>query len=426
MSGRYRHRVVDRELDALLPELPAIALEGPKGVGKTVSATRRASTVLDLDDPAQRELLAADPGRLERDAAPVLVDEWQRYPEVWDLVRRNVDRHGRPGMFLLAGSATPTRAPTHSGAGRIVQLRMRPMSLAERDLPDSPTVSLAELLAGGRPELDGRSTVTLPDYTREIVASGFPAIRTLSERARRTQLDGYLDRLSEHDFAEQGRRLRRPATLRAWLAAYAAATSTTAAYNTILAAATPGEADKPAKATTIAYRDVLSHLWLIDELPGWTPRGNEFQRLAAAPKHHLADPALAARLLTVSDRTLLRGTSTVNALTRGASLLDNLFESLVTLSVRSYAQAAEATVHHLRDRGGEHEIDLIVEAYDGNVVALEVKLAPSVGESDVAHLQWLEQRLGEGLADSAVITTGPAAYRRTDGIAVIPAALLGP
>lgn len=382
----YRRRVVDDELDALMPDLAAIALEGPKGVGKTVTGGRRAATVLSLGQAAQRELLAADPDRIEREPAPVFIDEWQRCPEVWDLVRHSVDRDSTGGRFLIAGSATPPDGPTHSGAGRIVRLRMRPMSLAERDLPEPPTVSLAALLSGDRRQLDGRCTLTLPDYVREIVASGFPAIRALPGRARRAQLDGYLARLAEHDFPEQGRQVRRPASLRAWLATYAAATATTATYHTILHAATPGESAKPSKVTTIAYRDTLEQLWLIDEVPGWTPHGNRFRRLAAASKHHLADPALAARLLTATEQTLLHGTPAAPVLPRDGSLLGGLFESLITQSVRVYAQAAEAVVSHLRDRGGEHEVDLIVEGHDGLVVALEVKLTSAASDADVRQI----------------------------------------
>src|SRR4051812_26980535 len=141
----YVARVVDAELDELMTGLPAIALEGPKGVGKTETAVRRAKTGFTLDDTAQRALIAAEPGRLDRATPPVLVDEWQLHPEVWDLVRRSVDREAAPGRFLLTGSATPTTAPTHSGAGRIVRLRMRPMTLPERGIAQ-PTVSLRALL----------------------------------------------------------------------------------------------------------------------------------------------------------------------------------------------------------------------------------------------------------------------------------------
>jgi predicted AAA+ superfamily ATPase len=421
---RYWGRIVDGELDALLPGLPAISLEGPKGVGKTATAARRARTFFALDEPAERELLRGDPGRLDRSRTPVLVDEWQREPTVWDLVRRSVDRDPTPARFLLTGSATPTTAPTHSGAGRIVTLRMRPMSLAERGL-STATVSLRDLLRGKRPAVDGSAKLGLPDYVEEIVRSGFPAIRHLPGRARRAQLDGYLARIIERDFPEQGHLVRRPATLEAWLAAYASATASTASYNVILDAATPGHDDKPAKTTTIAYRDVLSQLWLLDPVPGWSPARNSFARLGTAPKHHLADPALAARLLGVDVDALLHDDIARPAVPRHGPLLGGLFESLVTLSVRVYAQAAEATVHHLRTRNGDHEIDLIVQRADHRIVAFEVKLAPTVTDRDTIHLRWLRDRLGDDLLDAAVITTGPHAYRRPDGIAVIPAVLLG-
>jgi predicted AAA+ superfamily ATPase len=424
-SAAYAGRVIDRELDELLPSLPALSLEGPKGVGKTATASRRAKTVIPLDSTADRELLLADPDRLDSARRPVLLDEWQREPTVWDLVRRAVDRDPSPGRFLLTGSAAPLEAPTHSGAGRIVQLRMRPMSLAERGLTPA-TVSLSSLLAGDRPGIAGSSPVTLTGYADEIVRSGFPAIRTLAPRAQRAQLDGYLARIVERDFPEQGFLVRRPAVLRAWLAAYAAATATNASYNAILGAATPGEGDKPARSTTTAYRDVLSQLWLLDPVPGWVPGGNLFNRLAVAPKHHLADPALAARLLGAGTDALLDNRARGPVVARSGSLLGSLFESLVTLSVRVYAQAAEAGVFHLRTRNGDHEVDLIAERADRRVVAIEVKLTPQVDDGDVAHLRWLRAMLGDDLLDAVVVTTGPAAYRRADGIAVVPAALLGP
>src|SRR5665648_1291296 len=136
----------------MVHEQPAIAIEGAKAVGKTMSALRRATSVLALDDPAEVTLLAADRSRLRHLPTPVLIDEWQKYPPVWDMVRRAVDGGAPPGSFLLTGSATPHGASTHSGAGRIVRLRMRPMSLAERGLVP-PVVSVAELMTGARRDL---------------------------------------------------------------------------------------------------------------------------------------------------------------------------------------------------------------------------------------------------------------------------------
>ncbi|HEX7004717.1 MAG TPA: DUF4143 domain-containing protein [Trueperaceae bacterium] len=421
--NKYLPRIVDAELNDLLDGAPAIAVEGPKGIGKTATLARRASTIYTIDDPRQRTLLEADPDRLNDDPKPVLLDEWQRLPQVWDWVRRAVDGGTAPGSFLLAGSAAPIEAPVHSGAGRFITLRMRPMSLAERQL-EPATISLSQLLTGSKEPLRQSSVLGLRDYVGEIVSSGFPGIRESPARARKLLLDGYLQRISQRDFEEQGRTVRRREALLAWLRSYAAATATSASYNRILDAATPGEADKPARSTTEAYRQVLTDLWILDPLPAWLPGSRGLSRLGQAPKHHLTDPALAARLLGLGLQSLLAGEEAGPDAFRGGDLLGRLFESLVTQSLRVYSQRNEANVYHLRTKNGDHEIDLIVERDDGRVIAIEVKLSPLVRDEDVRHLTWLRDRIGNRLLDSLVVTPGKDAYRRSDGIAVVPAALL--
>jgi len=424
-AAAYLHRIVDYELDELVAAgAAAIAIEGAKAVGKTATGAERARRMFPLEDPAVREILAAAPEQLFVEG-PVLIDEWQHLPTTWDVVRRAVDAGAAPGQFLLTGSASPARPDTHSGAGRILSIRMRPLSLAERSLSE-PTISLAELLTGTRPPVAGESSVDLATYVDEIVASGFPGIRPARGRLRRAQLQGYVDRVVDRDFEEAGRAVRNPAALRRWLAAYAAATATTSSYESIRDAATPGHTEKPAKTTTIPYRDVLERLFILDPLPAWSPSASHIRELATSPKHHLADPALATTLLGMGPEALLGGDESPLPFPRDGSFLGGLFESLVTMSMRVYAQAAEATCGHFRTHRGEHEVDLIVERSDRRVVAIEIKLAPTVTDADVKHLRWLQSRLGADLLDAAVVTTGAAAYRRPDGIAVIPAALLGP
>lgn len=298
------------------------------------------------------------------------------------------------------------------------------MTLGERGVED-PTVSVADLLGGGAPRVAGTTAVKLEDYVDEILAGGFPGMRYADSVARSAALDGYIDRIVDTDLPDLGVRVRRPTTLRRWLTAYAAATATTTSYDKIRDAATAGEGDKPAKTTTIPYRNALERLWVLEPMPAWEPTGSHLNRLAGSPKHFLVDPALAARLVGVERDSLIFGRGPA-ATVRDGTFLGSLFESLAALSLRCFAQPAGARVLHLRTRGGLREVDFIVERGDHRVVAVEVKLAQVVVDDDVKHLSWLRDRLGDRLLDAVVITTGAHAFRRPDGIAVVPLALLGP
>ena len=421
----YRRRIVDDILDELFPHLAAVALEGAKGVGKTATASQRAATIFSLNRPEQQETLLADLDLITQTPKPVLIDEWQLVPAVWDRVRTAVDDDSTGGSYLLAGSAgVRPGVRLHSGAGRIVSIPMRPMALSERGL-QQPSVSLRELLSGSRPSISGHSGVGLAAYTDEILRSGFPGIRDLPERARQIQIDSYISRVLERELPENGVTVRRPSSLRAWLSAYAAATSTDASFSKILDAATAGEDNKPSRNTVEGYRNHLARVFLLDPVPAWLPVFSPLKRLTKAPKHHLVDPALAARLVGVGKAGLLAGDGTRVAAATG-TWLGALFESLAAQSVRIYAEAAFARIGHLRTRETDHEIDLIVEGEDRRVVAIEVKLSEVVSDRDVRHLNWLQAQIGDSLADRVVITTGAHAYRRPDGVAVVPLALLGP
>jgi uncharacterized protein len=422
---KYQPRVIDIDLDRLWPHLPALSLEGAKGVGKTVTAERRVSAVVRLDDHLGLRVIQNDPKVVREMEKPVLIDEWQRFPPVWDMVRRAVDHDMSPGQFFLTGSASPMAGVTHSGAGRIVSVQMRPMSFAERGVCE-PAVSLRDLMEGVNFPVLKETQVDTRQYIEEICASGFPGIRQQPVEFRADLLGGYLRHIVDRDFPEAGHVVRRPESLRRWLRAYAAATSTTASYEKIRDAATSDQGDKPAKATTVPYRDILQRMWILEPLEAWLPQRNHITQLSTPPKHHLVDPALAARLLHATPDTLLRPDAKRDRNLGDGPLLGALFESLVTQSVRVYAQAARASVQHFRTQGGEHEVDLIVVRPDGGILAVEAKLAGAVSDADVKHLRWLREKLGDEMVDAIVVNTGPYAYRRQDGIGVVPLALLGP
>jgi predicted AAA+ superfamily ATPase len=301
---------------------------------------------------------------------------------------------------------------------------MRPMTLPERGACE-PAVSLAALLGGGKPRVEGRSSLRIGDYAEEIVASGLPGVRSDPARLRGRMIGSYIEQIVEHDIPELGAQVRRPGELLAWLTAYAAATATTASYTVILDSATPGQDAKPSRNTAAAYRELLERIWILDPLPAWIPQFNPLKRLAKAPKHHLADPALAARLLGSTADSLLRAEGPYDTRFEDG-LLAALFESLAALTVRVFAQPLEARVFHLRTHRGEHEVDLLVERPDHRVLAIEVKLGVAPPPRAVKHLNWLETKVGDTLIDKVGITSGEFAHRLPDGTAVVPLALLGP
>lgn len=420
----YVRRVIDDELDELFDSLPAILIDGPKGVGKTATSLQRATTVRRLDRTSDHQVLEAAPNRINIDTPPVLLDEWQRLPTLWDTVRRRVDHDSSAGQFLLTGStpASLTGIDTHTGAGRITTVRMRPLTLTER-LDLTPTVSLRALFDGTDQTVHGRSELDLTDYVNEIAASGFPGLRHLNGRALRNQLDSYLDLIINRELADAGLSVRRPHTTLGWLRAYAAATATTTTWEKIRNAATPGD-NPPAATTARPYIELLTNLRILDPLSAWLPTNNHFRTLTNSPKHHLADPALALRLLNLDAHHLLNGQEPDTPIIRDGTFLGALFESLTALTLRVYAQAAEADVHHLRTKGGRQEIDFIIEHPNG-ILAIETKLTPTVTNHGVRHLHWLRDTLPNQDITLAVITTGPEAYTRPDGIHIIPLALLG-
>jgi predicted AAA+ superfamily ATPase len=421
----YLAREVDSLLEELLRELPAIALEGAKGVGKTATAKRFASTTFSLDAPGAYSTVSSDPTLVKTSGGTTFVDEWQLVPQVWNVVKRAVDDGAEPGSYLLAGSASPrddTRI--HSGAGRIVSLFMRPLCFPERQV-EQPSVSLSQLLAGEKPGVSGYSPVTTVQYAQEIVRSGFPGIRKASERARGLLLDGYIRKIVDRDIPEAGGTVRHPEALLDWLRAYGAATATTASYASIASAATLGEQNVPSKKTTTAYRELLQRIFVLDPIPAWIPSFSHLKRLAQAPKHHLVDPALAARLMGIGVDGLIQGEGS-ERFRRDGSFLGALFESLVVQTVRVLTQIGEGSVFHMRDLNGEHEVDMIVQRPDLRFLAIEAKLSTTVRPIDVQSLNWLEAMMPERIVDKVLINTGEQAYRRPDGVAVIPLALLGP
>ena len=406
----YLRRHTDQRLVHLLSVHPACLIEGIRGVGKTSTATRLAASVLRLDHPLTAAEVSADPdvvcGSLPE---PLLIDEWHRVPEVWDAVRRMIDSDRRQGRFLLSGSSrTAVSADIHAGAGRILALRLRPMTLSER-LGRVPVVAIEELAEHGIEAVRGeRSPFSPSEQTAPAIHSGLPGYLGLKAADQQEVLRSYLDLAIARDLAEISSRARNTPKLRRYLRAYAAAVATTADHSTIYRAA------DLAKATGESYHDLLDRLGLIEELPGWS--NNRLKRLTKRPKRHLVDPAFAA-----ADHH-----ETPEILRSLRTRLGALFESVVVCQIRATAEARGLgwRFGHLRSAGADHEVDLIADLPDGGVVAFEAKLGKVVSTADARHLAVLRDSLGERFRAGLVVHPGTVAIRIDRRIAAVPLGVL--
>lgn len=420
----YLPRVADGQLSSRLDALGAVVIEGVKGCGKTATAREIAASEVLLDvDVSAAQAVGIDPRLVLEGPVPRLIDEWQRAPRVWDAVRRAVDDRRQVGQFILTGSATPRdEVARHSGAGRISVLRMRTMTLVEQGLV-TPTVSTSALLHGSGIEA-ARSELDFTTYVERIVVGGWPQLVGSSEAAAKLFLAGYLDAIVEHDIDEVSGGNRNPRLVRRFMHAYAQLTAHPASIATILARALDHGEDAdvddappgPSRFTAEPYLDALRRMMVVDEIPAWDPSVRSAARLTVTEKRLLADPSLAAALLGCSSQRLISDLRT----------LGFLFESLVAHDLRVYAEAAGASIHHYRERDGRLEVDLVVESTDGNWAAFEVKLGDDAVDAAAISLLRLADRVARPPSAMVVVTTGSYAYRREDGVYVIPLGCLGP
>lgn len=414
----YRPRTIDAELEAMLASSGCVVLEGPKAVGKTETARQVAGStiLLDVDDDARR-LAAVDPGLLLDGPVPRLIDEWQLEPVLWNRVRREVDRRGAPGQFILTGSAVPPDDTTrHTGAGRMTRLRMRPMSLLESG-HSSGAVSLSALF-DGHPARAVDTGLTVTDVARLVCVGGWPAISTLEPDAARRAVRSYLVETARTDITRVDGVRRDPTRVTRVIRALARNTATSVTMTTL--AADAGGADGPFAVETVAgYLDALERLMLVEDVPAWAPTLRSRARLRAAPTRHFTCPSVAAAALNATPAGLLRD----------LELLGLLFESLVVRDLRVHLQARGGRVLHYRD-SNDLEVDAVVETDDEAWAAFEVKLGTR--QVDVAAATLLRfrdtvdtSRVGEP-AFLAVVTATGYAYTRPDGVHVLPVGTLAP
>ncbi|NEG90331.1 ATP-binding protein [Bifidobacterium aerophilum] len=422
--SEYRPRIVDSRLDTLLHAFGAVEIVGPKWCGKTWTALSRARSADRLDDPATFAAAQTDPSLVLMGAEPHLVDEWQDVPTIWDASRRHVDDNAnRKGQLILTGSAIPKDHTSihHSGTGRIARLRMWPMSLAESG-DSTATTSLSALFNGDF--APSERLTDIPDIARWCCRGGWPANLGLDDEFALETPGEYIASVLDISVPHSG---KNPEIARSLLKALAINISQAPRYSVLAEDMAYGdEHRKPTEQTIKSYLEVLKSLYLITDLDGWEPPLRSKSRVRTKPKRYFVDPSLPAAVLGASPQSLVRDTQT----------LGDLFETLCLRDLHTYVSAmpgASNRLSYYRDEKGL-EVDVIIELSDGRWGAIEIKLSDLKVTDDNAGklLAFRDKICGNPKAQVRepefmmfLVGRGSKAYRRSDGILVVPIATLG-
>ncbi|MDR1432380.1 MAG: DUF4143 domain-containing protein [Propionibacteriaceae bacterium] len=401
----YIPRLVDSALARIVETLPAVSVVGPRAVGKTTSAQRLAASAIRFDREAEAAPFHVDAdAALGRMQAPVLLDEWQRLPEVLAAVKRRVDDHPVPGQFLLTGSVRIGTQYTWPATGRVV--RQSVFGLTRREIARSAAPSLVRRMAdvmtlAETPAAD----LSVYDYLDLAAEGGFPDVVSHRHDAdtRARWFESYLAELATNDVKLAGSDPD-PAKLAAFTKAVALNSSR------ILDQATLRDAAGISKHTAALYEDLLESVFFSERVPAW--RSDRLDRLAALPKRYILDSGLLMHILGVD----------ASAAVSSPQILGAVLDTFVAAQLRPELaiQAHPPKLLHLRDKGGRHEVDLVIEFPRRRIVAIEIKATAAPSLDDARHLIWLRDRLGGDFIGGIVFHTGPASFVLSPGIVATP------
>ena len=416
----YRSRLVDAGIARYMGLFGALSIEGPKWCGKTWTALNHANSAVYIMDPendySNREAARLNPASILTGEKPLLVDEWQEVPGIWDAVRFASDRTKEKGQYLLTGSVTPKEGSyAHSGAGRIGRVRMRTMSLFESG-DSTGVVSLLRLFDGEK-VAPGISSLSQDKLIGLAVSGGWPENIRVSPEDAGILPEQYILALAGTDITNADNIKRNPDLVLHLLAAIARTNMTPALLNTIVLDVRARFGDV-SRQTVSEYLSALMRLYVVEEIPQWFPALNDRLRLRKTPKRMLADPSIAVSALKARP----------NELARDPGTFGSIFENLCLRDLLVYSEANGAKLSHYHDTNGL-EVDAIIEL-GTKWAAIEIKMGVHrVGEG-AASLKRLQKKLtSKGAAEPAflsVVTGGGPMYTRDDGIHVIPIDCLKP
>jgi predicted AAA+ superfamily ATPase len=414
----YKERLTDKELLRKLDSAGALLIRGMKACGKTESAKQYSKSVLALDQDEQVPLLmATSPQRLLLGETPRLIDEWQEHPKIWNYVRHEVDKRKESAQFILTGSANPEESiKMHSGAGRFTILDMRTMSWQEMGY-STGKISLKKLFSGEKIDIYDEPT-DLEFIIDRIITGGFPGLINKNIRQARDMNRAYVDLLAEVDMSRLSNTKRDPIKIKNLLRSLARNTATMVDIKTLAADIRQRDFKDISRPTIYDYLDALDRLMITENQPAWSTHIRSSSTLRKAAKRHFTDAALAVAALGLKKEALLKDLKFVGF----------LFESLAVHELRVYAQVSDAKVYHYHDSSGL-EVDAIVQKYNGDWCAFEIKLGTGQIEEAAKSLKKFVSILDTksvALPKSLNIITGTGiSYTRNDGINVISLASLG-
>lgn len=419
MANTYYKRICDQLLADKLEAKGAVLVKGAKWCGKTTTAAHIARSAIYIEDPSKKkqylEMAEINPVALLQGEVPHLLDEWQLAPKLWDAVRFEVDRRDEFGQFILTGSAVPPDDSqiSHTGTGRITSLLMRPMSLFESG-DSNGSVSLRALFSKEH-DINGMSDLSLEDIAYLICRGGWPKAIGRSKKVALAQAPDYFDAVVESDISRVDNVERNSERARRVLRAYSRSVSSEATITSILNDVKSDENDPFSENTLRSYILALKKIFVIEDTPAWNPNLRSKTAIRSSDTRYLVDPSIAAAALGIGPKDLINDLSTMGL----------MFENMCVRDIRIYAESIDGSVYHYRDKSGL-ECDAVIHLRNGRYGLIEIKLGgDKLIEEGAVNLLKLKDRIdGEKMNDPSFLMVlcgvAPFAYKRNDGVMVVP------
>ncbi len=422
MEKVYKKRIADGLLQRKLAGKGAVLIEGAKWCGKTTTAEQIAKSILYMSETGMVEqnirLASLNPKLLLRGESPRLIDEWQIAPQLWDSVRFESD-HGQLGQFILTGSSVPADMSKviHSGTGRIGWIKMRPMSLWESH-ESTGEVSLAELFTAPD-QVGGINKMDIEQVAFLACRGGWPLAVDMDREIALDQAFDYIEAVEKRDISKVDGVERDPVRVHRLLRSLARNQGSQASFGTIRADLEVNESDSLSEDTISSYIKALKEIFVIEDSEAWNPNLRSKTAIRTSDTRYYTDPSIATAALGIGPQDLVNDLNTFGL----------VFETLAVRDLRVYAEALNGKVYHFRDKNGL-ECDAVIHLRDGRYGLVEIKLGGDelVDEGSESLLKLAgkidTERMKAPSFMMVLVGVGTYAYRRDDGVYVVPVGCL--